>query len=100
MVDAAGFERFALFGASQSGAIAITYAARHPERVTRLVIYGGFLRGAMRRNPTPDQVADDARARRARLGAGRVPVDVIFADTLPPAVRSVMLKDARRASLL
>jgi len=29
-----------------------------------------------------------------------VPVDVIFADTLPPAVRSAMLKDARRASLL
>ena len=29
-----------------------------------------------------------------------VPVDVIFADTLPPAVRSVMLKDACRASLL
>lgn len=27
-----------------------------------------------------------------------VPVDVIFADTLPPAVRQAMLKDARRAS--
>lgn len=29
-----------------------------------------------------------------------VPVDVIFADTLPSAVRKAMLKDARRASLL
>ena len=29
-----------------------------------------------------------------------VPVDVIFADTLPPAIRKAMLKDARRASLL
>ena len=29
-----------------------------------------------------------------------VPVDVIFADTLPPAVRKAMLKDARRASEL
>jgi predicted nucleotidyltransferase len=29
-----------------------------------------------------------------------VPVDVIFADTLPPAVRSAMVKDARRASQL
>ena len=29
-----------------------------------------------------------------------VPVDVIFADTLPAAVRQAMLKDARRASLL
>jgi pimeloyl-ACP methyl ester carboxylesterase len=56
VVDAAGLERFALLGASQSGAIAVAYAARHPERVTRMVIYGGFLRGAMRRNPTPEQV--------------------------------------------
>jgi pimeloyl-ACP methyl ester carboxylesterase len=56
VVDAAGLDRFALFGASQSGAIAVAYAARHPERVERLVIYGGFLRGAMRRNPTPEQV--------------------------------------------
>jgi predicted nucleotidyltransferase len=29
-----------------------------------------------------------------------VPVDVIFADTLPPAVRRAMLKDARRARYL
>jgi hypothetical protein len=29
-----------------------------------------------------------------------VPVDVIFADTLPAAVRKAMLKDARRASQL
>jgi predicted nucleotidyltransferase len=29
-----------------------------------------------------------------------VPVDVIFADTLPPAIRQAMLKDARRASRL
>jgi predicted nucleotidyltransferase len=29
-----------------------------------------------------------------------VPVDVIFADVLPPAVRKAMLKDARRASVL
>jgi len=29
-----------------------------------------------------------------------VPVDVIFADTLPPAVRRAMLKDAQRASVL
>jgi pimeloyl-ACP methyl ester carboxylesterase/DNA-binding CsgD family transcriptional regulator len=56
VVDAAGLDRFALLGASQSGAIAVTYAARHPERVERLVVYGGFLRGAMRRNPTPEQV--------------------------------------------
>ena len=35
VVDAAGVERFALLGVSQGAAIAIVYAARHPERVTR-----------------------------------------------------------------
>ncbi len=49
IVDAAGLKQFALMGISQGGCIAITYAARHPERVTHLVIYGGYLYGPMRR---------------------------------------------------
>jgi pimeloyl-ACP methyl ester carboxylesterase len=45
---ATGFPRFTLFGASQGAATAIAYAARHPERVDRLIIYGGFARGMLR----------------------------------------------------
>ena len=45
VVEAAGIERFALFGISQGCAISIAYAVRHPERVTRLVLYGGFALG-------------------------------------------------------
>ena len=56
VVDTAGLDRFALLGASQSGGFAVAYAARHPERVERLIVYGGYLRGQMRRNPTPEQV--------------------------------------------
>ena len=37
VVDAAGLERFALLGISQGCAVAIAYAARHPERVTQLI---------------------------------------------------------------
>ena len=55
VVDAAGLERFALLGMSQGGAISIGYAARHPERVSHLVLCGAFARGALRRNPTPEQ---------------------------------------------
>jgi TolB-like protein/pimeloyl-ACP methyl ester carboxylesterase/Tfp pilus assembly protein PilF/predicted Ser/Thr protein kinase len=44
VIDAAGIERFGLIGISQGGPRAITYAARHPERVTHLVLYGSYAR--------------------------------------------------------
>ncbi len=47
VVDALDLERFDLIGISQSGATAVEYAARHPERVRRLIVYGGFTRGPM-----------------------------------------------------
>ncbi len=45
VIDAAGIERFALFGVSQGCAVAIDYAVRNAERVTHLVLYGGYARG-------------------------------------------------------
>jgi pimeloyl-ACP methyl ester carboxylesterase/DNA-binding CsgD family transcriptional regulator len=57
VVDAAGLEKFALWGTSQGGAVSIAYAAKHPERVTHLVLLGAYARGGMRRNPTPQQIA-------------------------------------------
>jgi pimeloyl-ACP methyl ester carboxylesterase len=45
VVDAAGLERFAIFGTSQGVSVAVAYAARHPERVSHLILLGGFLRG-------------------------------------------------------
>jgi pimeloyl-ACP methyl ester carboxylesterase/DNA-binding CsgD family transcriptional regulator len=58
VVDAAGIERFALLGNSQGGAIAVEYAARHPDRVTHLVLWGAYARGRLRRDPTPREVED------------------------------------------
>jgi pimeloyl-ACP methyl ester carboxylesterase/DNA-binding CsgD family transcriptional regulator len=49
VVDAAGLEKFALFGMSASGAASIAYAAQHPEQVSHLVIYGAYGRGVARR---------------------------------------------------
>ena len=42
VVDAAGLDRFALLGISQGCAVSIAYAVRHPERVTRLILHGGY----------------------------------------------------------
>jgi pimeloyl-ACP methyl ester carboxylesterase/DNA-binding CsgD family transcriptional regulator len=50
VVDAAGLERFALFGHSQGGAIAMEYAVRHPERVSQLVLLGAYARGRLKRS--------------------------------------------------
>ncbi len=55
VVEAAGLERFALFGCSQGAAVSIAYAARHPERVTCLALLGGYARGTLRRNPDAEQ---------------------------------------------
>jgi len=56
VVDAAGLERFALLGCSQGAAISLAYASRHPERVSCLVLLGGYARGPLKRNPTPEQL--------------------------------------------
>ena len=42
VVENAGIERFAILGASEGGPTAITYAARHPERVSHLILLGTF----------------------------------------------------------
>ena len=56
IVDAAGLETFALWGISGAPAIAIAYAVRHPERVSHLVLCGGFCRGRLRRDASPAMV--------------------------------------------
>ena len=40
VVDAAGLDRFALMGMSGGSAVAMAYAIAHPERITRMVLYG------------------------------------------------------------
>lgn len=42
-------EPFTLLGMSQGGATCINYAIRHPERVSRLILYGAYGRGVWRR---------------------------------------------------
>jgi len=55
VVGAAGLDKFALLGASQGGAVAIEYTVRHPDRVSHLILCGGYSRGANYRG-RPDAV--------------------------------------------
>ncbi len=60
VVDAVGLKRFPLLGISQGCAFSIAYASRYPERVSRLVLYGGFAKGAFR-------IGSDAATQRAEM---------------------------------
>lgn len=72
VADAAGYERFALFGHSQGGALAIEYAARHPERVSHLVLLGTYGRGWHKRGLPPERVEEvEAQVKLVGVGWGR-----------------------------
>nr|WP_245284922.1 MULTISPECIES: alpha/beta fold hydrolase [unclassified Bradyrhizobium] len=51
VVDTLGIKRFPLVGVSQGCAISIAYAVRHPERLSHLILYGGFALGRNKRSP-------------------------------------------------
>ncbi len=70
VVAAAGLARFALLGASQGASVAIAYAAKHPERVTRLVVYGGFARGRLNRGSPQQAEEAEVQLGLIRLGWG------------------------------
>jgi pimeloyl-ACP methyl ester carboxylesterase/DNA-binding CsgD family transcriptional regulator len=59
VVAAAAPPRFALFGFAGGGATAVAYAARHPERVSHLVLYGAFVRGRFARSTTPEALEEE-----------------------------------------
>ncbi len=68
VADAVGAGRFSLFGASQGGQVAAAIAARYPERVEALVLYGVCASG---RDLAPAEVRDSVVALvRAHWGLG------------------------------
>lgn len=72
VADAAGLAHFTLLGMSQGAAIAIEYAVRHPQRVERLVIHGGYVRGVLRRGLGDRQREEfEATTKLIELGWGR-----------------------------
>jgi pimeloyl-ACP methyl ester carboxylesterase/DNA-binding winged helix-turn-helix (wHTH) protein len=60
VVEAVGLDRFPLLGVSQGGAVAVAYAVRRPERVSRLILAGAYARGRLVR--ALDETERDAAA--------------------------------------
>ena len=72
MVEAADFRRFAIVGTCWGGAIAIDYAARHPDKVSHLFLYGSYARDRLRRTDTPHEIEKSrVLSDVTRLGWGR-----------------------------
>jgi pimeloyl-ACP methyl ester carboxylesterase/DNA-binding CsgD family transcriptional regulator len=63
-------EPFALLGISQGAATCIAYAVKHPERVSHLILYGGYARGVLRRDEPEKERVYRAIIELARLKWG------------------------------
>jgi pimeloyl-ACP methyl ester carboxylesterase/DNA-binding CsgD family transcriptional regulator len=64
-------EPVTLLGISQGAAACIRYAIRHPERVARLILYGGYARGAFLRGTPESQAAYRAMIDLAKVAWGQ-----------------------------
>jgi len=71
VADAGDARKSVLLGISQGAATCVAYAVRHPERVSRMVIYGGYVRGAAVRGSADEAGEFAALVELARLGWGR-----------------------------
>jgi pimeloyl-ACP methyl ester carboxylesterase len=71
VVDAAGLDRFVLYGTSQGAPIGIAYAVRHPDRVSHLVLHGGYVKGRSLRSSVAEREQGEALLALIRHGWGR-----------------------------
>lgn len=58
VADAAGLKKFPIIGSCHGGPISLAYAVRHPERVSCIVIHGGYSRGRRKRSPQAAREAE------------------------------------------
>ena len=70
VIDSLGLHRFSLFGISQGAAVAVAYAARHPDRVEKLVLYGAYAQGRNKRGSAAEREKAQALLTLMRHGWG------------------------------
>lgn len=68
VVDAAGLDRFDLLGISQGAAVAIAYSVRHPERVRKMHLWGGYAVGWQHRGDPAEIERREAMLELTRQG--------------------------------
>ncbi|MCS0497272.1 alpha/beta fold hydrolase [Ancylobacter sp. MQZ15Z-1] len=70
VVDKLGLERFPLLGISQGAAVSIEYAVRHPERVSGLILIGGYAAGWRHLSSPEEQARREAVRDLTKVGWG------------------------------
>lgn len=70
VIDASGVDRFDLLGISQGASVALAYAVRHPERVRKLVIVGGYATGWAKRGDAEEKAKREAMISLTEIGWG------------------------------
>lgn len=70
VIDRYDYEQVAIFGASQAASVSIAYAVRHPERVSHLILHGGYARGRCRRGKPEAAAESEALITLIRQGWG------------------------------
>jgi pimeloyl-ACP methyl ester carboxylesterase len=85
VADAAGLDRFPVFGLSQGCAAAIAYAVQNPGRVSHLILCGGFaLGGGKRGQQERERRKALATLMRLEWGADNPAIRQMFANYLMP----------------
>ncbi len=68
VADAAGLDKFPIFAASQGVPVTVAFAARYPERVSKIVLYGGYAQGRSMRGTSAE--SENAEAIRTVIKTG------------------------------
>lgn len=69
VIESAGLGQVVLFGSAAGAAVSLTYALRHPDRVSHLVLFSGYVRNKLAGTPTPQQLEEaQARIKMMELG--------------------------------
>ncbi len=71
VVDAVDLDRFALLGISQGCAVSVAYAVRRPQRVSHLILYGGYVKGWRARASAAEIASREAMGTLIRQGWGQ-----------------------------
>jgi class 3 adenylate cyclase/pimeloyl-ACP methyl ester carboxylesterase len=97
VVEAAGLERFPIFGFSQGCSVSVAYTVRNPHRVSRLILFGGFAAGRYKRASTTPADLERYRATATLMRLGWDSEDPTFRQMMTSQLAPSATKEQAQA---